>query len=110
MNDRLCGFWQAAARLWSNYLDRGPGRITPEFWRQLQREHDQLVDDLNLESSERREAVHTLMSLAQDCAETSRGLCFVTGEAGLVPRRDQHKRFERALAILASSDGDSTDE
>ncbi|MCP4190895.1 MAG: hypothetical protein GY768_09740 [Planctomycetaceae bacterium] len=110
MSNRLCDFRQAALCLWNDYLDRGPGRLTPELWIQLKRQHDSLVGELGSESIERWEAVKVLMSLAQDCAETSSGLCFVTGEAGLVPRRDQHERFERALAILASSDRNFTDE
>ena len=49
------------------------------------------------------EAVGVLALLGARCARRNEGLCFVTGEAGLIPRKDQHAAYEQALAIVRSA-------
>ena len=45
-------------------------------------------------------AIGELAPLGARCARRNEGLCFVTGEAGLIPRKDQHAAYEQALAIV----------
>ena len=50
-----------------------------------------------------RETVSKLTDLAKRCALRSEGLCFVTGEAGLIPRQDLHQATIDGLEILRAA-------
>lgn len=52
------------------------------------------------EEAKLAEAAEALRELCHRCCRRSEGLCFITGEAGLIPRRDLHDRFEKALQAL----------
>ena len=45
-------------------------------------------------------ALDTVEPLLRRCVERTEGLCFVTGEAGLIPRKDLHEKCETALACF----------
>lgn len=62
-------------------------------------EIDRLLGE-SADVGELREAVAEVYDLAQRCACRVEGLCFVTGEAGLIPRRDKEAAFVEYLAWL----------
>lgn len=100
MSDPLLAFHQAAARLWENYLAHGPGKLDPQLWLLLTREYERIKELGGPLPTEIDYAVEMLVKLSRRCAERPEGLCFVTGEAGLVTRWDEHQRFDEALAIV----------
>ncbi len=96
--------YRSAMQLWKEYLRLGPGK-TPRAhleavelsWQHLQCNDDALPGGI-------RRAATQVLELSRCCVERPEGLCFVTGEAGLVPRQDLHRAFETALQVLATSD------
>jgi hypothetical protein len=94
----------AATAVWDAYRDVGPGKVEASLFEPVEvasQEIDRLLDD----STELREAVAELYDLAQRCTCRSEGLCFITGEAGLIPRRDKEAAFEERLAWLRTTVG-----
>lgn len=98
-------FYRAAKKLWERYLRVGPGAVEAFYLSQVESaaaawfEADDTVATGDLASD-----VRILLDLARRCVDTPNGLCFVSGEAGLVPRRDQHAQYERCLNNLAVQD------
>lgn len=104
MNEPLAAFEKAARHLWNAYLESGPGELDVVYWNELKARHANLLSPI---PSSHAIAVQHIMDLAERCAERPEGLCFVTGEAGLLPRQADHQRFEDALAQLAQAVDDS---
>lgn len=94
----------AASKLWQLYLSEGPGRLPVSALNEfLAAKHRFDAEIPHTPSASREEADACLLELEQllrRCVERSEGLCFVTGEAGLIPRHDLHESCERLLAKL----------
>jgi len=112
---RIDEFVEHAETLWRDYLRLGPGKLEPgnstgvfsaaaeigytirdpDVARWLEQLHrgKELRDELQTQ-------VEQLTRLARACVSTPQGLSFITGEAGLMPRKDQHEAFASGLAKL----------
>ena len=109
-------FLQEAADLWQHYQAVGPGKVDRLLFDRLELKAERLatlldtVSDAGIGKSlgvdEKGgaaglgEAIETVMRLANRCAFSPQGLSFVTGEAGLIPNRQQHLEFENQLINL----------
>lgn len=96
----LSDFEAAISRVWAAYQTQGPGRLSAEELEPIENalagwdaDSASLPDDLVA-------CVQQLYSLAQRCVLRPEGLSFVTGEAGLLPRKDLHATFNESLAQL----------
>ena len=114
--NRIRRFCEAAESLWTLYQVQGPGRVDAACFEPLQKAADQLDAAIEKTTSpawlaqltrepaawmrELQDRVSRLCELSRRCACTPQGLSFVTGEAGLLPRKDQHEAFEQSLLIL----------
>lgn len=113
----LRNFTDAAAAIWSSYQEVGPSRVDERLFDELkvampalsktldcQAAMGEVTGQLSIDSDEPaqviRETIESTRDLAKRCACTPMGLCFVTGEAGLIPRPDQHDAFEAGLKQL----------
>ena len=98
----------AAESLWQEYLAKGPGcfddnRLAPFETALITSLESLAVCDALPRGDwlvEFDAAVGELQPLLKRCVERSEGLSFVTGEAGLIPRRDLHERCEFSLDAL----------
>jgi hypothetical protein len=111
--NRLC---ESAESLWKDYQIQGPGRIDAVSFDHVQAAAEELetalgrttlperlADIVNEPAAwirELQDCVSLLCELSRRCACTPQGLSFITGEAGLLPRRDQHEAFEQTLIRL----------
>ncbi len=108
--DHLKQLAGAAQKVWAAYQNVGPSRVEKNLYDDVGSAANaikKLLTDsklseclnrhLNVEESEIRDAVEMLRDLCYRCACTPMGLCFVAGEAGLIPRKDQHDAFCRCL-------------
>ena len=94
---------ESCQKLWDAYLELGPGRVEPPYLVAVENAVQQFESSQDgAEAMDLVEAVEVLLKLSRQCVNTSHGLSFVTGEAGLVPRKDLHQRFEDCLARLAN--------
>lgn len=109
-------FLQKATEFWRHYQAVGPGKIDSLLFDGLDRTAKRLATLLNAVSNEGTgkslgideqgwtaglgEAIETVMRLANRCAFSPQGLSFVTGEAGLIPNRQQHLEFEDQLVKI----------
>ena len=98
------------ARVWSSYNDVGPGRVDAALFdggeAAAARVLESLADEdisATLTAERLRAAVAKACDLATRCATRSEGLCFITGEAGLVPRRDWHAAMDESLAVIGEA-------
>jgi hypothetical protein len=106
----LLEFHSLVDRVWAEYKDVGPGRVDAVLFdggeaaaaRVLELLGDEQVSP-TLTTDELRVAVEKVCDLATRCATRSEGLCFITGEAGLVPRRDWHTAMDEALAVIGDA-------
>ena len=94
---------ELADAFWSRYIETGPGSLTREDFAPLENAfaevhiaHEGAAIDPALET-----ATKQLETLLRRCVERPEGLSFVTGEAGLIPRKDLHKQCEDALETIA---------
>ena len=102
--------YDALTTLWTQYLDFGPGKVAAESFATFSEAHRSLASltqstqQPNSASSNTECALHEFLvdaqKLADMCANTPQGLCFVTGEAGLIPRRDLHEKMEAAIEFF----------
>ncbi len=92
----IASLHKAAQDLWQRYLELGPGRLPDDAMEPYLNERAALKTDVV--------EVHALLAelepLLRRCVERTEGLCFVTGEAGLIPRRDLHAKCEELLDQL----------
>jgi hypothetical protein len=109
-------FLQKATEFWQHYQAVGPGKVDSPLLDGLDRTAKRLATLLDAVSNEGiakslgvddkgwaagvGEAIETVMRLAHQCAHSPQGLSFVTGEAGLIPNRQQHLEFENQLVNL----------
>lgn len=109
-------FLQEATEFWRHYHAVGPGKVDSRLFDGLDRTAKRLATLLDTGSNEGTgkslkvgeedwaadpgEAIETVMRLANLCAFSPQGLSFVTGEAGLIPNRQQHDQFEKQLVVF----------
>lgn len=98
---------QAAEAVWLSYQTHGPGHVAADLHEPVELAAtktraflDAEPVDLGGAEAALRQSVDQLVDLSHRFAHTSLGLCFVTGEAGLIPRPDQHRAFETALSTV----------
>ena len=98
--------------IWNRYQQDGPGRLSAAMISPVDsaaEDIEQLICQLDrpdvqgLDVSGLRTSIRETTKLARRCACTSQGLCFISGEAGLIPRRDQHVAFEKGLELTRLS-------
>ena len=99
--------YQAASRFWLRYLDRGPGVLQPIDLEEFEEAKSECSLSSSREFSQLGLVIDELESLFRRCVERSEGLCFVTGEAGLIPDQNLHDRCELLLERIRSA-GHST--
>ena len=92
-------FFEAANAVWRQYLECGPGQLTAEGLAPFLQARG-LAEAEIVEDPELIDKVHELEKLLRRCVERPEGLCFVTGEAGLIPRQDLHQQCESLLAFF----------
>ena len=110
---RIDAFVGHTETLWQAYQRLGPGKLErssfdavesaaseielainePAQWLEQADGGTELGDELQTE-------LEQLTRLARACACTPQGLNFITGEAGLIPRKDQHEALEAGLVKL----------
>ena len=104
MNSALLIFLDDVEDIWSSYLRSGPGTLDRDRWRRfharLQNVRNSFDDQQSPRQQELFSALKDLELLVAKCLLNSEGLCFVTGEAGLIPRRDLHERVEHAIETI----------
>lgn len=113
--DELRKFNTAVREIWDLYQASGPGQVDSQLYPPVADSTERLLallaDPVDIQASaqdvlvddERQQlltAVTTASRLAKRCAYDAAGLCFVTGEAGLIPRRDLIDEFLRSLQII----------
>ena len=95
-------FTAQAETIWQTYVAHGPGHVQSTSHTAL----TAYSADAIAETSESIAAsISRIEQLSQQIACTPQGLCFVSGEAGLVPRRDLHAEFAQHLEILQAACG-----
>ena len=94
----LAEFEAAVSCIWEAYQQQGPGKLAPEELEPV----EQAFAELEFESLPEGlvACVQQLHTLAQRSVLRPEGLSFVTGEAGLLPRKDLHAAFDESLAWL----------
>ena len=112
---RIDEFVEQSETLWRNYRDHGPGKLDRSHFDGVASAASEIESTISdpdiarwLEQVDRgaelrdtlQAEVKQLSRLARACACTPQGLSFITGEAGLIPRKDQHQAFESGLAKL----------
>jgi len=109
-------FLRNATEFWRHYQAVGPGKIDSRLFDGLDLTAKRLAIFLDAVSNEGAgkslgideqscaaslgETIETVMRLANRCTNSPQGLSFVTGEAGLIPNRQQHDEFEKQLVDL----------
>lgn len=93
----------AATRVWDSYREQGPGKVDSELYEAVATAAHALEAALVAGNEPLTDTVRRVRDLAHRCACTSLGLCFITGEAGLIPRPDQHKAYEEGLAAIRAA-------
>ena len=83
-------FVSIAENVWNQYQLVGPGRVNDDLTTRFDQINAKLTKILpNLELPQPiSEALKTVQKLASDCCHKPQGLCFISGEAGLVERCD----------------------
>lgn len=99
---------QTANQFWQEYLRVGPGVLNSDA---LQPFTEKLAKATELAAADQtslpedwqirfEKIIGDLEPLLRRCAERTEGLSFVTGEAGLIPRKDQHALCETSIAMI----------
>lgn len=95
--------------LWNRYLDWGPGRLSQEELIRMRSDLTSCRDHLSQDApglpphrwrSDWQQQANELETLLTRAVQNPEGLCFVTGEAGLIPNRALYDRCESALSRL----------
>jgi hypothetical protein len=94
--------------VWEQYDARGPGEVDSALFEpieQLAHQLSTLLDPLpgDVDRADLDAAIDQATDLSRRCATLSQGLCFVSGEAGLLPRRDQISAFAAARSTVRSA-------
>jgi hypothetical protein len=93
-------FLDRVSALWKSYQDVGPGQVNPSLWTEIPELTAHIERELIDGDTRILQAVRQVSDLSERCACRSEGLCFITGEAGLIPRRDLLELMESSLRIL----------
>ena len=108
-------FVEQIGTLWQDYQRLGPGQLAASRMESVVSAATEIRNTLSdpdlarwLEQmdcgrelrDELQAQVKQLTRLARACACTPQGLSFVTGEAGLIPRKDQHEALASGLVKL----------
>lgn len=101
VTDSLRRLVQAAEIVWAEYQKVGPSKVGAKLYDAVATAADEIEQSSHQFGNKTTENVKQLRDLCYRCACTPMGLCFVTGEAGLIPRKDQHEAFECALKELS---------
>lgn len=97
-DDDLRAYFEAASSLWQRYLEAGPGKLLPSNHQALVELWNRLPTDIRSGGeTQLAESLRTVHRLAARCVQRPEGLCFVTGEQGLIPRRELYLQFATAL-------------
>ena len=110
MKSPLKRLHETAECLWQCYLSRGPGKTPSSLLDDYLAAQADAVNSLvaSRHCDELKEIYSELEKLLRRCVERSEGLCFVTGEAGLIPRKDLHERCDDLIMRLAALCDDVT--
>jgi len=91
--------------LWAEYKQHGPSELPAEVYDEFEAAAKALGElleeaDDNSAIDHLRSELETLDDLAYRCRYHPQGLNFISGEAGLVSRKDLHEAMERALTCF----------
>ena len=100
--DDVQRFLSQVESIWSMYLEHGPGSVDRSHFEALQATSRVMCASIQ-PHGDLTESVSQLEGLCKQIACTPQGLSFISGEAGLVPRRDLHDRFVRNLDVLRAA-------
>ena len=106
LSNTLLQLSNEAESLWNKYLELGPGKLPKDGFEPIGSLLGELrrrlsgLDEPRKGWSEDFESASNDLHLLRRCVERAEGLSFVTGEAGLIPRRDLHERCEAAIHSL----------
>ena len=103
--DSLRHFHALASQLWSDYLSGGPGSLEAKSFEPVAATAEDLVtllqqSETTPDCAAAEQTVRNICELAQRCACRLEGLCFITGEARLIPRKQDHEAYETNLKQL----------
>lgn len=101
MNSTNSSLYLAAQELWNKYLESGPGSLTKDALVEFENAKHSALSRPGL-NSKVLEVIDQLDPLLRRCVERPEGLCFVTGEAGLIPNRKLHKECEQLISQLGN--------
>ena len=95
--------------IWTQYQEAGVGSINEQLYERFSSAVDNvqsvLESERSDESSPSRDEFENHLKVATKltrmCAKTPQGLSFVTGEAGLIPRRDLHDQMQAAVDFFS---------
>ncbi len=102
----LNAFARQVDLVWEQYQALGPGGMAAAVIEPIDRlasELETLLDGPVPDGLDRAElvaAIRQATELSRRCVLLPQGLCFVSGEAGLVPRRDQIDAYAAARAVV----------
>lgn len=115
---QLKNFVECGTRVWNAYQADGPGRVDETLFDPIEAPSGEIArllkdprilhavrrlsgDDTDEWIDELCVAVERVYDLTYRCAKRPEGLCFITGEAGLIPRRDWHAAMEDSLRLIS---------
>lgn len=105
----LLALCESADLLWSEYIQVGPGKMSPSAGDRFTADAAAVENSVASSSStvpdevwvgDLRAVIQEVRDLLRRCVEQAEGLSFVTGEAGLIPRRDLHEKCETGIRRL----------
>ena len=94
----LHDFLAAAESIRTAYESHGPNKVCADLFTPVETLDFQLSE--TIEIPELLDAIKTVKQLCYRCVHHTEGLCFVTGEYGLVPRADLVKEFDDAMDLI----------
>lgn len=86
--------------LWAAYQKHGAGELPAGLYDDFataSKALGELLEDAESSQAEFQSELEILNDLAYRCQHHPQGLNFISGEGGLVPRKDLHQAMERAL-------------
>ena len=100
LEDTVRRFLDLVEAVWHAYQKAGPKQVDATLFTGIDQAHVAIVDASGDTGDSIISTSQTLRDLAHRCTHRAEGLCFVTGEAGLIPRHDLMDAYENGLAIL----------
>ncbi|GAB4148269.1 MAG: hypothetical protein Tsb009_21920 [Planctomycetaceae bacterium] len=93
-------FLTRAEEIWNLYQQQGPGQLDAKLFAGMPECLAKIESTLADQPPALLQAFRDVCKLCERCVCRSEGLCFITGEAGLIPRRDLHDLMESSLRQL----------